>query len=226
MKHVFAKTSNVTRFVEGMKRLLERGADLPGMALVFGEPGLGKTKTALWWGVSHDAAFIRTKKLMSGRWLLEEMVAELGEAPAYRTSELFRQCVEQLMEKPRTLIIDEVDYLAYDARVLETLRDIHDITGTPMVFIGMDKADKKLGRYRHLYDRFMEVVRFQPLTRTDVADIATQLCDVTLTDDAVDLIYKDAPRFRQVMKWLYKAEAAARINSIKEVSATNLGARV
>jgi hypothetical protein len=222
MKHVFARTSNVARFTDGMNRLVDRGEGLPGMALVYGEAGLGKTKTALWYMQQHESIFIRTLKLMSGRWLLEAIVSELGETPAYRTSELFRQCIDQLMERPRTVILDEVDYLCYDSRVLETLRDIHDITGTPMVFIGMDQANKKLGRYRHLYDRFVEVIRFQPLTIADIADIAAQLCEVTLTADAVDLIYKDGPRFRQVIKWFYRAEAVARVNALKEVSAANL----
>ncbi len=225
MKKVFASCSNTSRFVSAMERLQERDGDLPGMALIFGEPGLGKTKTALWWALQNNGVFVRTKKLMSGRWLLEEIVAELGESPAYRTSDLFRQCVEQLLARPRTLFIDEVDYLAYDARVLETLRDIHDVAGTPMVFIGMDKADKKLNRYRHLYDRFMEVVRFQPLTRDDVAAVAEQLCEVRLTGDAIDLIYADAGRFRQVIKWFYRAEAIARANNAPEISGADLDGR-
>lgn len=225
MKQDFARTSNVSRFVDAMKRLQEREGDLPGMALVFGEPGLGKTKTALWWALRNDGVFVRVKKLMSGRWLLEEIVAELGEAPAYRTSDLFRQAVEQLLARPRTLLIDEVDYLAYDARVLETLRDLHDVSGAALIFVGMDRADKKLSRYRHLYDRFVEVVRFRPLTRDDVADLAEQLCEVRLTGDAVDFIHSEADRFRQVLKWFYKAEARARANDLQEISAANLNGR-
>jgi len=225
MKKLFARCSNTSRFVSAMERLQERDGDLPGMALVYGEPGLGKTRTALWWALQNNGVFVRTKKLMSGRWLLEEIVAELGESPAYRTSDLFRQCVEQLLSRPRTLFIDEVDYLAYDARVLETLRDIHDVAGTPMVFIGMDKADKKLNRYRHLYDRFMEIVRFQPLTRDDVAAVAEQLCEVKLTGDAIDVIYADAGRFRQVLKWFYRAEAIARASDAPEISGADLNGR-
>jgi len=226
MRSIFAITANVESFVAAMNRLNERSEDLPGMALVYGEPGLGKTRTALWWGLQHNAPFIRTKKLMSGRWLLEEIVAELGQAPLHKISDLFRQCVEQLMDKPRMLIIDEIDYLARDARVLETLRDIHDVTGTPMLFIGMDRADKVLNRYRHLYDRFVEIVRFQPLTKKDVADVVTQLCDVKLSSDAVEMIYAETNRFRQIKKWLYRAEAVARANSISEVTASMLIGKV
>ena len=94
MKKVFAKTSNVTNFVSAMNRLVNRQDGIPGMALIFGEPGLGKTRTTLWWAAQNDGVFIRTKKLMTGRWLLEEIVAELGEAPLRRTSDLFRQAVD------------------------------------------------------------------------------------------------------------------------------------
>jgi DNA transposition AAA+ family ATPase len=222
MKKLFAKTSNVNNFVSAMTRLLNREDGIPGMSLLFGEPGLGKTRTCLWWCAQNDGVFIRTKKLMTGRWLLEEIVAELGEAPMRRTSDLFRQAVDQLLERPRTLFIDEADYLAHDARVIETLRDLHDTTGTPLVLIGMDQADKKLMRFKHLYDRFSEIVRFTPLSSADVKSVAEQMCEVKLSDDAVSYIHNQANRFRRVVVWLYKAEAIAKANSLKEVSMQHL----
>lgn len=226
MKRVFARTSNVQNFLSAMTRLQKREEGIPGMALVYGEPGLGKTRTSLWWCAQNDGVFIRTKKLMSGRWLLEEIVAELGEAPMRRTSDLFRQAVDQLLERPRTLFVDEADYLAHDARVIETLRDLHDTTGTPFVLIGMDQADKKLMRFKHLYDRFSEIVRFHPLSEADIKAIAEQMCEVKLSDDAVSYIHSQANRFRRVVVWLYKAEAIARANSLKEVRAEHLNGRV
>jgi DNA transposition AAA+ family ATPase len=222
MKKVFAKISNVNNFLSAITKLNNREEGIPGMALIYGEPGLGKTRTALWWAAQHDGVFVRTKKLMSGRWLLEELVAELGESPTWKTSELFRQCIEQLLAKPRVVIVDEVDYLTYDARVIETLRDIHDTTGTPIVFIGMGNADKKLMRYRHLYDRFSEVLKFHDLTEADVKTITEQMCDVRLSEDAVKYIHDRAHRFRRVVVWLYKAESFAKGNNLKEITAKHL----
>jgi len=222
MRKQFAITSNVRNFVAAMDRLQASEEGIPKMALIYGEPGLGKTKTAVWWLAQNDAVLIRTKKLMTGRWLLEEIVAELGEAPAHKTSDLWRQCTDQLFARPRTIIIDEVDYLAYDARVIETLRDIHDTTGTPVVFIGMDRADKKLMRYKHLYDRFAEIVAFARLTEDDVTSIAQQLCEVKLSADACAFVHGTANRFRQVIMWLYRAEARARANNKKEIAAADL----
>lgn len=206
-----------------MNKLHQRNEGIPGMALVYGDPGLGKTRTALWWcAQNHDGIFIRTKKLMSGRWLLEELVAELGEAPMKRVSDLFRQCVEMLLERPRTVFIDEVDYLAHDARVIETLRDVYDTTGAPMVFIGMGQADKKLMRFKHLYDRFAEIVRFKDLTESDVKSIADQTCDVKLSSDAISFIYSQTNRFRRIAILLYRAEAIARANNLEEITAKEL----
>lgn len=222
MKKVFARTTNVERFILAMQRLHNRQEGIPGMALVYGEPGLGKTKTSLWWIAQNDGVFIRTKKLMTGRWLLEEIVAELGEAPMRRISDLFRQAQERLMEQPKTIFVDEADYLSHDARVLETLRDLHDITGTPIVLIGMDQADKKLARYKHLYDRFSEIVPFKPLTEQDIRMVADQLCEVQLSDCAVQHIAQQANRFRRVIVWLYKAEAIAKANSLKQITAKHL----
>lgn len=220
MKKVFAKTANVNNFTAAMSRLQSRPPELPGMALVFGEPGLGKTRTCLWWQAANDGVFVRTKKLMSGRWLLEEIVAELGEAPANKVSALFRQAVDQLLERPRPLFVDEVDYL--DGKVIETLRDLHDVTGTPVIFIGMDHADKKLARYKHLFDRFSEIIKFGPLSQPDVKTIAQQLADVEIDDDAIAYIHAQGNRFRRVVVQLYRCEAIARTNSLKRITAADM----
>lgn len=222
MRKVFVKTTNVKNFTSAMNKLHQRSEGIPGMALIFGDPGLGKTRTSLWWCAQNDGVFIRTKKLMSGRWLLEEIVAELGEEPMRRVSDLFRQCVDLLLERPRTLFIDEVDYLCYDARIIETLRDIYDVTGATVVFIGMGMADKKLMRFKHLYDRFAEVVKFTDLTEADIKIIMDETCEIKLSQDAISHIYKQANRFRRVVVQLYKAEALARANNLKEITAADL----
>jgi DNA transposition AAA+ family ATPase len=224
MRKEFAKTSNVRAFLDAMTRLKSRAEGIPGMALVYGRPGLGKTKTALWWTLQDqsNAIFVRTKKLMTGRWLLEEIAAELGEAPKNKVSELYRQVRDRLIDNPRTVIVDEVDYLAYDARVIETLRDIHDDTDVPMVFIGMQEADRKLRRYTHLFSRFSEVVLFDKLTLADVVSIAEQICETKISKDGTAFIHRESDGFRRIMVWLYRAEHLARVNGLKEVTAAHL----
>ncbi len=224
MKRVFVKTQNVKHFISAVTRLQDREEEIPGLALIYGKYGLGRTRTAVWWSAQNEGAiFIRTLKLMTGRWLLSKIVAELGEEPMYRVSDLFEQCQGILLDgKQRVLIFDEVDYLTHDARVIETLRDIHDITGVPMVFIGMEHADKKLMRYKHLYDRFSEVLKFNELIENDIRTIADEMCEVKLSDCAVKYLYQSSNRFRPLVVNLYKAERLAKTNNYKVVTAAHL----
>jgi hypothetical protein len=220
MKKLFAITTNVLRFTDAMNRLKNRDTGVPGMGLLYGEPGLGKSRTALWWTIGNGGVFIRTKKIQSPRWLLEEIVSELGEAPANRTSDLFRQIQDQLMDHPRPIIIDEADRISLDA--LETLRDIADITEAPIVCIGMGQADKRLQRHKHLFDRFSEIVKFTELSRADVTSIAEQLCEIPISEDGTQWIHSKSSRFRRVILWFYRSEAHAKRNDLKAVTAADL----
>jgi len=225
MRKEFAITKNVKRFVNALAAVLSSPAGIDRMALVFGDPGLGKTETAIWW-VNHygnNAAYIRTKKLMSGRWLLEEIVTELGESPTWRTSDLFRQAVEALTGTDRVVILDEVDYLARDARVIETIRDIHDTTGSPFIFIGMDQADKKLKRFRHLWRRFSQVVRFEPLDRDDVAMVLGQVCEIGLDDSVFDVICGNGElTVAMLYRWAQRLEQIAKRSDAEMLTADDI----
>ena len=225
MKKQFALTANVKRFSQAVNNILSAPPGIDRMALVYGDPGLGKTETALWW-VNHygqGAAFVRTKKLMSGRWLLEEIVSELGEQPAYRTSDLFRQAVDALAGTDRVVILDEIDYLAHDPRCIETVRDIHDTTNSPFVFLGMGAADKKLKRYRHLWRRFSQVVRFEPLDKEDVTAVISQICEVPVDNSAIDAICAtNNLTVAMLYRWSQRFESLAKSRQLELITADDL----
>lgn len=222
MRKEFVKTKNVKNFCSVLNNIQNRPDGVPGMALIYGEPGLGKTKTTIWWAVNNGAILISAKNSMSPRWLLEELVLELGETPMFKTSDLFNQAVRQLINLPRTIIVDEIDYLAANNMAIETLRDLHDRTAVPIVMVGMGLVDKKLSRYKHLYDRFSEILKFQPFDYEDVKMLINELSEVKLSEDAIALIFNNANRFRQIVKFINKAESIAKTNELSEIKAENL----
>ena len=63
-------------------------------------------------------------------------------------------------------------------KTIETLRDIHDETGCPIIFIGMGLAHRKLERYKHLYDRFSEILKFETFGVNDIGLIINQLSEM------------------------------------------------
>jgi DNA transposition AAA+ family ATPase len=215
MNKVFVRTQNVKNFISLINSLQNKPEAVPRMALVYGEPGLGKSRTALWLAAQNDAIYIRSTNLMTGRWFLEELVEELGDIPRYWASDLFKQCINKLLEKPQMIIIDEIDYLAGDQKTIETIRDIHDKTNVPIIFVGMTLAEKKLQKYRHLYDRLSEIIQFKSFTVNDVKDIVSQLCEVEITGKGIELIHSRANRFRQIVRIINKVESVAIANNIK-----------
>lgn len=223
MKTAFARTTNVSNFVAAVGRLKSRQAGIPGMMLVRGEPGLGKTQAAIHYVANNaESIYIRATELMTPRWLLETIVDELHEDPERRTKKLFDQVTNRLIKNPFMIFVDEVDLLLHDNRIIEMLRSIHDSSGTPVVLMGMAGIDRKLSRYNHLADRFAEQVQFRELSRNDVRMVADQLCEVKLSDDACDFIYQKDKRLRQLIVWLYRAEHIANANSLKLVTAAQL----
>jgi DNA transposition AAA+ family ATPase len=163
---------------------------------------------------------IRTKKLMTGRWLLEEIVEELGAEPKWKSKDLFAQAVDLLGERRRTIILDEIDYFTSDSKVIETMRDLHDIAHCPMVFIGMGQADKKLRRFPHVFDRFVDVIKFEKLDQTDVNQMCADLSENKFETDAIEKITNESQgRIREIIKMIHRAEAAAKSERLKSISA-------
>ncbi|MBR3604631.1 MAG: ATP-binding protein [Candidatus Gastranaerophilales bacterium] len=216
MEPVFVKTKNVKNFVSTLANLQNRAKGVPGMALVYGEPGLGKTQAALWWVANNqeDAIYVSATQSMTTKWLLEEIIRELGDSPFYRTSEIFEQIVRELIKRPKVIIVDEIDYLAHEKSTIEMLRDIHDRTHTPIVLIGMTYADKKLKRYRHLYDRLSEILQFQKFPFEDTKNLINELSEVKFDNSAIEYMQNCDNRFRQIVKIIDKAESFAKSNEI------------
>lgn len=218
MNRIFVKTQNVKGFIGLVENLINKPNNIPKMGLVYGEPGLGKSQTALWLSAKYDGVYLRCSNLMTGRWLLEELVKELDEIPSYLTSDNFNTCVKKLKENPQAIIIDEVDYLLNDKRSIETLRDIHDETNCPIVFVGMGLVHKKIERYKHLFDRFSEIVKFETFSIADLKEIIEQLSEIPVTAEAIEIIHKKYNRFRQIVQLINQLEIIAKENDLTEIT--------
>ena len=218
MNKVFVKTQNVKNFIGLVENLINKPKNIPKMGLVYGEPGLGKSQTALWLACKYDGIYLRASNLMTGRWLLEEMVKELDEIPRFLSSDNFNIVVKKLKQSPQIIFIDEIDYLMNNYKSIETLRDIHDETGCPIIFIGMSLVHRKLERYTHLYDRFSEVLKFDTFGVNDLSQIIIQLSEIPFTPDAIEYIHSKYNRFRQIVQLINQMETFAKDNNFPEIT--------
>ena len=218
MNKIFVKTTNVKNFIGLVENLINKPKNIPKMGLVYGEPGLGKSQTALWLACKYDGIYLRASNLMTGRWLLEEMVKELDEIPRFLSSDNLNLVVKKLKQNPQIIFIDEIDYLMNNYKSIETLRDIHDETGCPIIFIGMSLAHRKLERYTHLYDRFSEILKFETFGINDLSQIFNQLSEVTFTLNAIEYIFSKYNRFRQIVQLTNQMENFAKDNNLTEIN--------
>ncbi len=218
MNKIFVKTQNVKNFIGLVENLINKPKNIPKMGLVYGEPGLGKSQTALWLSCKYDGIYLRASNLMTGRWLLEEMTKELDEIPRFLTSDNFNIVVKKLKKNPQIIFIDEIDYLMNNYKSIETLRDIHDETGSPIIFIGMGLAHRKLERYKHLYDRFSEILKFETFGVNDIGLIINQLSEITFTPETIEYILSKYNRFRQIVQMINKMEIFSKDNNLTEIN--------
>jgi len=229
VKKRFAETENVQRYLVAVNRMLASPPGIDKFMLVHGEVGLGKTETNIWWknNRSPQSAFIRIKKAMSVRWLLEEVVAELGLVPEKRVSDLFHQAVGELLGSDRTLIFDEIDYVADKRTLVETIRDIGDMAGTPIILIGMPWAPEKLKRFPALWRRISQVVPYHGLTANDVRLVLDQICEVPVDDSAVAAIAASTKTVSAagLCRWAQACETVARARKLDVVTADHLKAK-
>lgn len=155
---------------------------------------------------------------MTSRWLVEEIVREMDELPRYLTSDNFNVVISKLIQKPKIIFVDEIDYLMNNYKSVETLRDIHDKTDCPIIFVWMGLALRKLERYRHLYDRFSEIVKFETFEIEDLSQILSQLSEIPFTPDSIEYIHKKYNRFRQIVQLISKLETIAKENVLTEIT--------
>ncbi len=152
---------------------------------------------------------------MTTKWFLEELTKELDEIPRFFTADIFRQCVNVLKNKPQMIIVDEVDYLLSDIKTIETLRDLHDETGIPIVLVGMSLAKHKLKKHTHLFDRISEIYNFTEFEYSDIKQIIEEISEVEMTKEVISVIHQKAKSFRKIVEMINTLENIAQVNGIK-----------
>lgn len=212
-------TSNIRALKEAMLALQDPNTDVPGLGLICGKAGLGKTQAVRWYSTQFDCPYIRANATWTPRWMLQEICTELGHDPEGYTSKVFKQVKAELEFRPRVIFIDEADYLTSDWRLLETLRDLHDNTGSPFVLVGMGNIKSKLFQKHQFWGRISQIVDFAPLKSEEVAFIAQELTGLNISDDVAEQLTKATSGFfRDVMVALAHIERIAKANKREDIN--------
>lgn len=95
MKPIFVKTKNVKGFINLIHNLKNKPENITKIGLVYGNAGLGKTKTALYLSIQYDAIYVRVTNSMSPKWMLEEIAKDAIHL-IHNKAKSFRQIVNSI----------------------------------------------------------------------------------------------------------------------------------
>lgn len=223
MKNLFVETRNVQAATSVARDLESAEAGVPGLALIHGQRGLGKTRWGIWYAAQTGAVYVRAKSIWTPTWLLEELAVELSIVPQKRKQYLFTSVQDALKEQPRLIIIDETNIPPQVC--LNCVRDLHDLTGVPFLLIGHEGIIDRLRRMGPFFDRFLYITEFKPVGQQDLETFCASCLEVPITKETVGHVLKSTSgNFRKAVVAFKGAEDRAKLNRAKEITLAHLKA--
>lgn len=219
MKHRIVPIKNVIALSEASDALIHRGMGMPGMGLIWGQTGAGKTTAATWLINRVHGVYVRALSTSTPSSFLGSILRELDQEPGGSCAQMVERIVERLATSMRPLFIDETDYVADSKRLTETLRDIHDLSTVPVVLIGMQGIQRKLQHREQLSGRIAQWVEFGPADHEDARALTDGLCEVEVADDLLERLHSAAGgEVRRICVGLGRIEQHARARSLDRIS--------
>lgn len=218
MKHTVVPVNNVVRLSEAGHSLINRAHGMPGMGLIHGFTGAGKTTAVCWYINKVHGVYVRAMATWSPAAMLATMLREMGVEPRGSCAAMAQAVVQKLGETGRPLFIDEADYVVDDKRMVETLRDIHDLASVPVILIGMAGIDRKIKGRQQLTGRIAQWVEFAPCSLADARLLADNLCDVKVDPDLLERLHAESGgSARLLVVGLSHIEAEAKVRHLDTI---------
>ncbi|WP_241084856.1 AAA family ATPase [Candidatus Vondammii sp. HM_W22] len=201
MRYRILPVKNISRIKDAGDALISRSMGMPGMGLIWGPTGYGKTTAATWFINQCHGVYIRAIRLWSPRSMLDAMMRELDlYGKGMNNGQRVEAIIQGLAETGRPLFIDEADYVIDSQRLVDTLRDIHDLSSVPVILISMQGICKKLNRrgMEQFTGRIAQWVEFSGADMEDTQLLADGLCEVKVAEDLLEHLHRIAsPKNKQ-----------------------------
>ena len=179
-----ASISNLDLVAVAAEKLLHRVDGLPGIGVMYGEPGRGKTIACVALANQTRGYYVQMRSAWSRKALLEKILFEMGSKPAGTITHLLDQICEQIAASRRPLIIDEFDFCLRSDGMVELVRDIYEGSQGTMLLIGEEMLPQKLKKWERFHSRVMAWIPALPVSLDDARKLAPIYCpQVQIADD-------------------------------------------
>lgn len=227
MRKQMAITKNVVALRSAFDALSNRDAGIPGLGLVHGNTGHGKTTAIAWLVNQVNGVYVRANATWTPSAMLGVIMQELGaEALQNNSALMVKRIIEALAPENRLLVVDEADYLFSNLKMLETLRDIHDVSGCPVIIVGMEGIERRIVNRPQFRRRISQWVEFRATDLEDARTVTDTVCEVQIDDDLLQRVHEEANgNVGLMVVGLSRIEQYAKANGVKKVDATKWGNR-
>ncbi len=216
---VFVKTKNVRNF-EVMMDALSLAAGEGCFGMVYSRAGRGKTRTSQWYASHKDCVYLRILTIWRRGELdfLKTFCKSLGIlSPAKRKGPAFADAVDNLIEKPRPVFLDEIEKMPQI--FLDLIRDIADSATVPIILIGEEEIVSYMQRNRRVWSRTFQQLEFKPIEIADIIMYATESAGLKLPIPVAQMIHKaSGGDFRLVKRDLLGLAQTANANQTKTIT--------
>lgn len=189
MKNIFMVTQNVSRFREAMGVLEDVEVGQPGLGVVWGRAGRGKTECAREFAMRTGAVYLRVMEGWTPRGMLAAFCKALNGTEPRTAEHCKRLLVDELERFRRVILVDEADRLRR-VEMIEHLRDVHDLTGAPIVLIGEEHLHAMISGRRRLWSRVTQAVGFGPIGAEDIIIYTGKATGLKMHPDAAGEVCK------------------------------------
>lgn len=218
--------TNVGLLSAAIERAQQRPIGLPGLVVMYGASGLGKSVAAAHAAGLHRAYYVECRDTWTKKAFLLAILREMSVTPARTLSEMVDQVAEQLGLSGRPLIIDDVQYLL-DKAAANVLTDIYNASQGAIVLIGEESVVASLARLERLHNRVLEWVPAQAANLTDVKRLATESYPkLAMSDDLLaDLAKATRGCLRRMAVNLYRVSSEASASGLDTITLATWGKR-
>lgn len=167
-----SKITNVELLSAAIREAVRRPAGLPGVVVMYGHSGLGKSEAASFCATQHRAYYVECRDTWTRKAFLQAVLADMGLTPARTLSDMVAQVAEQMVASKRPLIVDDVQYLL-DREAANVLTDIHNASaGGTLVLIGEERVPVSLKKLERLHNRVLTWVGAEYASLEDLMMLA------------------------------------------------------
>lgn len=167
-----APLANIGVMENALERLKTRQPGDPGMFVICGHSGLGKSMAAAWAKARHRAYYMQLDDYVNRKGFLVDLHRVIGmEIPKGTAKDLLDSAAAQLAAARRTLILDEFDFIV-DKEMVMAVFSLYEKSRANIILIGEEKLPSKLARWEKFDGRVLDTLFAEPVSLDDARTLA------------------------------------------------------